>query len=82
MINAFSLLVSQLKKYENYINSEDFMKDETKQVQSPLSNIDKKLYNKIYNREVDNVDILSIILFTKLSIIYDYNYEEMCKYLE
>lgn len=74
MINAFSLFTSKIRNNKNIIDFDtNFL----------INNIDKKLYEKIFDREnVDNVDILSILLFTKLSIIYDYDYDKMMVDLE
>lgn len=68
MINAFSLFTSKIRNNYNII---DFDTDLS------IDNIDKKLYEKIFGRTVDNIDILSMLLFTKLSIIYDYDYNKM-----
>lgn len=74
MINAFSLFTSKIRNNKNIIDFDtNFL----------INNIDKKLYEKIFDREnVDNVDILSILLFTKLSIIYDYDYDKIMIDLE
>ena len=59
MIKSFSLLMSHLIKNKENINNDTF-----------INSIDKKLYKKIYNRDVDNVDILSMLLFTKIKLIF------------
>ena len=66
MIKSFSLLMSHLIKNKENINNDTF-----------INSIDKKLYKKIYNRDVDNVDILSMLLFTKMSLMNDYDYTNM-----
>lgn len=49
-------------EYKNVIDQNQF-----------LSKLDKNLYEKIFKRDVDNVDILSFMIYSNFYLFYDDN---------
>lgn len=68
-IDALSLISSKLRQNQYFIKRTDFFDE--------LQKIDLKVYEKMYNRSVDYVDVLSMVIFTNLSVMYDYDYIKM-----
>ena len=68
-IDALSLISSKLRQYQYFIKRTDFFDE--------LQKIDLKVYEKMYNSSVDYIDVLSMVIFTNLSIVYDYDYIKM-----
>lgn len=68
-IDALLLIASKLRKNQDVIEKSNIFDN--------LLDMDIKIYEKIYGRNVDNIDVLSMLLFTKLSTIYSYDYDKM-----
>lgn len=68
-IDALSLISSKLRQNQYFIKRTDFFDE--------LQKMDFKVYEKMYRRNVDYVDVLSMVIFTHLSVMYDYDYKKM-----